>query len=148
MDWSDVEYLLRRTYFQGWTFQKPLTNSRNALDLSYEGLLSKTSIEALKSQQKLFQITQDIYKRIDKENEKLMIADMLEGYGEEIVLMMAKKLNYPAVSGCKIAPKPNNNNYLMDKLIDNMTESFVKINNTFSHLFLFCFSFSSITKLI
>lgn len=125
MDWSDVEYLLRKTYYQGWTFQKPLTNSRNALDLSYEGLLSKTSIEALKSHQKVFQMAQDIYKRTNKESEKLMISDMLEDYGEEIVLMMAKGLNYPAVSGIKTAPKQMNTR-LMDQFIDNLTESFVR----------------------
>lgn len=125
MDWDDVEFLLRKTYFQGWNFQKPLINSRNALDLSYEGLLSKTSFEALKSHQKLFQMTLEIYKITDKENEKLMIADMLDNYAEEMVLMMAKGLNYPAGSGRKNAPKDSNSQYLMDKFMDNLSESFV-----------------------
>ena len=124
MDWSDVEYLLKKTYFQGWAFQKPLTNSKNARDLSYEGILSKTPVEALKSQKKLFQMTQDIYKRTNKDSEKLMIADILENYGEEMVLMMAKGLNYPAITGIKSTPKQTNP-HLMDKFIDNLTESFV-----------------------
>ena len=60
--------------------------------------------------------------KTEKEAEKLMIADMLEAYGEEMVFMMAKGLNYPATNGLK-----NVNDHSMDKLIDNMTESFVSV---------------------
>lgn len=60
--------------------------------------------------------------KTEKEAEKLMIADMLEAYGEEMVLMMAKGLNYPATNNSK-----NVNDNSMDKLIDNMAESFVSV---------------------
>lgn len=123
MDWSDLEYYLRKAYFQSRSFSVPLINRENGLNLSYNGLLSKTSKESLQSHRKIFQITQDIYKSLRDEKDKIMIADMIEHYGEEFVLILAKELNFPTVTGSKISK--NTNSSIMDKFMDNLTESFV-----------------------
>lgn len=124
MDWSDLEFYLRKTYIQSRSFSAPLINRENGLNLSYNGLLSKTSKESLKSHRKIFQLVQDIYKMTLNEQEKLVLGDMIEHYGEEYVLILAKDLNYPSVTGSKVAQQ-NTNPALMNKFIESLSESFV-----------------------
>lgn len=124
MDWSDLEYFLRKTYIQNRSNSAPLINRENGLNLSCNGLLSKTSKESLKSQRKIFQLALDIYKTTDKENEKIVIGDMIEHYGEELVLMLAKEHNFRTGTGCKNV-QTSKNPQLIDKFMENLTESFV-----------------------
>ena len=126
MDWSDLEYFLRKTYIQSRSHSAPLINRENGLNLSYNGLLSKTSKESLKPHRKILQMALDIYETIQEDdvNEKILISDMIDHYGEEFVLILAKELNYPTVSGLKISQTKTNSD-LIDKFMENLTESFV-----------------------
>ena len=129
MDWQDLEYLLRKTYHQSRAYSSPLVNRENSLNLSCNGLLSKTSSESLKYHRKILQIANDIYKTTQKENEKIVVSDIIENYGEEMMLMIAKELKYPSVTGSKTAPKPTNQK-LLDKFMETLSENFVK-NSSF-----------------
>lgn len=126
MDWQDLEYLLRKTYHQSRAYSAPLINRENALNLSCNGLLSKTSAESLKYHRKILQIAHEIYKSTDNENEKIIVGDVIENYGEELVLILAKELKYPSVSGSKTVPKPTNQK-LMDSFMETLTDNFVEI---------------------
>lgn len=126
MEWQDLEYLLRKTYLQSRAYSSPLVNRENGLNLSFNGLLSKTSSESLKYHRKILQIANDIYKTTDKENEKMVVSDIIDNYGEEMILMLAKELKYPSVIGSKVAPKPTNQK-LMDKFMETLTDNFVNI---------------------
>ena len=120
MDWQDLEYLLRKTYHQSRAYSTPLLNRENGLNLSSYGLLSKTSSESLKYHRKLLEISNAIYKTADKEIERIVVGDIIENYSEELILMLAKELQYPS----KCAQKPVNQK-LFDLFIDTLTENFV-----------------------
>lgn len=124
MDWSDVEYLLKKTYGQSRAYSSPLFNRDNALNFSYTGTLSKTSNEALNCQRKLLQMAHDIYKTTDKENDRIIIGDLIDHYGEEFVLKLAKIMKLPSVVGSKIATKSTNPK-LLDSFMQNLTDNFV-----------------------
>lgn len=107
-DWSDVEYLLKRSYLQGRTATAPLINRENGLNFSAVGMLSKTAPDSINSQRKLLQLSAEIYRTTDKENEKMVVSDFIDNYADEFTLMLAKKLNFPSVTGSKIGPKTSN----------------------------------------
>jgi hypothetical protein len=124
MDWQDLEYLLRKTYHQSRAHSTPLVNRENGLNLSCYGLLSKTSAESLKYHRKILKIVCDIYETAEKENEIILVGDLIENYSEEFILMLAKELKYPAVTGSKIVPLPKNQKSL-EKFMEALTENFV-----------------------
>lgn len=124
MDCPDLEYLLRKTYHQSRAYSTPLLNRENGLNLSCHGLLSKTSAESLKYHRKILQIANDLYKTTDKENEQIVVGDIIENYSEELVLMLAKKLKFPADTNSKVVPKPTNQK-LLDNFMETLTENFV-----------------------
>ena len=129
MDWQDLEYLLRKTYHQSRAYSAPLINRENGLNLSCNGLLSKTSAESLKYHRKILQIAHEIYKTADKENEQIVVSDVIESYSEELMLILAKELKFPSVTGIKTVPKPTNQK-LMDKFMETLTENFVTITKS------------------
>lgn len=136
IDWSDVEFLLKKSYIQSRAYSSPLINRDNALNFSYKGSLSRTSNEALNCQRKIFQMAHDIYNTTDEENEKIILADLIDHYGEEFVLKLAKNMNLPAVAGCKIEPK-STNPQLLDSFMRNLTDNFVNEMHKISLVCLF-----------
>ena len=107
-DWSDVEYLLKRSYLQGRKASAPLVNRENGLNFSTVGMLSKASSDSLNSHRKLLLLSTDIYRITEKENENMVVSDLIENYADELMFTLAKKANLPSVSGCKTGPKSSN----------------------------------------
>ena len=127
MEWSDVEYFLQKVYLQNRSNYSSLINRENGLNLSCIGSLSKTSPDCLKTQRKLVQIVNEIYEIAPNEYEKLIVSDMSEHYKDELVLMLAKDLKYPAVLGIKNTFQNSifNADLLMKNLIDQFSNNFV-----------------------
>lgn len=97
MDWDDVEYLLEKTYLSTRSFSLALFNKENALNLSTNGQLSKTSTECLHSQRKMLQLALDAYDTCKTDKDRHMLAGLISQYQEEFVLILGKDLKYPSV---------------------------------------------------
>lgn len=130
MDWSDLEFYLRKTYLQSRQFFSPLINRENGLNQSFISLLSKTSKESIHFQRKLVQLAIDIRDTIENEGESLIIGDIIENYGEEFILMLAKEFN---VSGSKTN---KDTSFEIKKFINNLSESFVIFSFPYSIYFI------------
>lgn len=131
MEWSDVEYFLQKVYLQNRSNYSSLINRENGLNLSCTGSLSKTSPDCLKTQRKIVQIVNEVYENACNENEKLIVSDMSEHYKNELVLMLAKDLKYPAVLGIKNTLENSNfhaADLLMKNLIDQFSNNFVSLS--------------------
>lgn len=112
MNWSDVEYLLQRTYLQGRSHSANLLNRENALSQSTASALQKTASESLESQRKLLELGQGILDSIDPTTngeEYELTADALSRLEEDFLIMLAKHHKLPAVTGARFASKTESN---------------------------------------
>lgn len=112
MNWSDVEYLLQRTYLQGRSHSSNLLNRENALSRSTAAALQKTAAESLESQRKLLELGQGILDSIDpisNGEEYELTADALCRLEEDFLLMLAKHHKLSAATGARFTSKTESN---------------------------------------